>query len=152
MDMHWNAREFRDFARALRTLSPELQRRLRHDLRETSHVITSELKLRLPHQTHAAAAQSGVRYSDALMTRGAAIIIGGTSPPQSWAFAFLYGNRGKGYYKHKVYGRWSSSPNTIMATGSALDETFAKLGPEVVMRVEASIEGILTEVAWGAHA
>lgn len=114
MSIIFDARDFGSFEKNLRLQAPELQKRLRRNVRAATVIISKKMQADAPHQD--SGVRKGIRYSDALSSHGAAIVIGGHGAPRSYAYAFGVGNRGAGKFKHPVFGKWSSSPATIMPT------------------------------------
>ncbi len=108
-----DTKDFVAFSARLRATSPELGRRLQRNLRLAARQIVAKMRSECPHPS--SGARRGIRYSTSFSAKGAAIEVGGSSAPQTYAYAFGVGQkRTPGKYKHPVWGKWSSSPNTVM--------------------------------------
>ncbi len=143
----YNASGFADFAKDLRSTSPELRKRMRSAIGKAGRAAATKMRAEMPHQHSGGGA--GVRFSDSFSSKGAAIVIGGQSAPRSYAFAFGVGNRGPGKYKHPVYGHWSSSPKTVMPISDYVVRGWAELGPVLMAAADAAVQEVVEVMAHG---
>lgn len=136
------------FSAKLKEASPLLRKEMMREIRAAAGVITTEMKRKLPHQGSASAASKGVRFSAAARAGGAAIIVGGGGPPQSWAAAFAGKQVGRGgHYKHKVFGRWTSSPNTIMPASTFLVDAWEKGAVKLQLAAQTAIAATIARMS-----
>lgn len=151
MPMTFDGHDFYRFSQALRRESPELRRRMNQRLRLATAPIIEKMRREMPHQN--SGGQKGIRFSTARAGEGASILIGGRKPPQSYAFAFGIGQKGRlGVYKHPVYGKWSSSPNTIEQTSDYIVRNWVEGMDDLRVAAWKAIDETLDELAFGTEA
>ena len=144
----YDATDFAAFGRALKIQAPELQKRLRSRIGKVGRATATKMRAEMPHQ--ASGGGAGVRFSDSLGAKGAAIIIGGRSAPRSYAFAFGVGDpRGPGHYKHPVWGKWSGSPKTVMPISDYVVRGWAEFGPALMAEADLALQETIEVIAHG---
>lgn len=140
-----DAHAFKDFSRGLRIISPTIRKKMMTRIAVVGAAGARKMRADLPHP--GSGAEKGVRFSQA--GRGAMIIIGGNSRPQSYAYAFVVGQKGRGNaYKHPVFGNWSASQATIMPSKpDVFLKNWAEVHDEVAVEIAVAMEEALHEVA-----
>ena len=150
----YDARDFAAFGRAMRRQSPLLTKRMRSRMGKLGRATATKMRKEMPHQTSKGG--MGVRYSDSVESKGAAIVIGGEEVPLSYAHAFGVGQRGIiGRYKHPVGRRadgtikWSGSPKTIMPISDYVWRNWAELEPALMAAQDAAVQETLDGIVFG---
>ena len=108
----------------------------------------TKMRKEMPHQDSGGG--KGVRYSDSVESKGAAIVIGGEKSPQSYAYAFGVGQKGRvGSYKHPVFGKWSGSPKTNMPISDYVWRNWEELEPQLMAAQDAAVQETLDAIVFG---
>ena len=139
--------DWKEFAGALRRASPALSKRLHRELRVATREIRDEIKANMPHRNSEPQATKGVR--SVASGKGVGVIVGGSSPPRSYAYAFAHGNRGRGRLKHPVFGHWSQSPNTIQQTTAVADIAFEAGEAKAAAAADIALQSVIDELSFG---
>lgn len=140
-----DTKDFGRFARDLRATSPLLGKRFRSKIGKVGRAAATKMRAEVPHQdsTGRWGPQKGVRFSDALSSNGGAIVI------DHLAHTFGVGNRGVGKFKHKVYGKWSSSAATIEPTSDFIEKGWAEVGTALEIAADEVLQETVEELARG---
>ena len=139
--------DWKEFSGALRRASPALSERLHRELRVATREIRDEIRAQMPHKNEAPQATKGVR--SVASGKGVGVIVGGSSPPKSYAYAFAHGNRGRGRLKHPVFGHWSQSPNTVMQTEPVADTAFEAGEAKAMAAADLALQSVVDELSFG---
>ena len=114
----------------------------------------TKMRKEMPHQSSKGG--RGVRYSDSVESKGAAIVIGGPETPFSYAYAFGVGQpRTPGHYKHPVGRRadgtikWSGSPKTNMPISDYVWRNWEELGRTLMAEQDAAVQETLEAISFG---
>ena len=144
----YDASDFKKFATALRREQPQLAKRMRSRLGKLGRAAAAKMRQNVPHQDSGAG--KGVKFSEALSSGGAAIVIGGSHRPAQYAYAFGVGQAGRlGSYKHPVFGNWSQSPATIEPISDFVVSGWREVGTGLMIAADAAVQETIEELSFG---
>lgn len=131
MPMAYDTNSFKLFAKDLRAQQPLLAKRLTQRLRAALKPVVTAMRAEVQHPQTGDAKNIRSSVSQA---NGAVIIIDGL------AQTFGVGNRSGGRYKHKVFGKWSSSEKTVEPISPFIAENWDKFGLRAESETETAID------------
>jgi hypothetical protein len=153
----FDAHEFNSFSKAMRLAAPDLKKHVRSRIGKAGRALATKMRAEMPHKEHAGGIGiRAIRFSDAISTKGGAIIVGGHTRPLSYAYAFGVGQKGRiGFYKHPTYGRWpkASGPNkglkNIMPISDYVWRNWEEGKVGLRLEAEAALQETIEQIAYG---
>lgn len=151
--------DFRTLSGNLRKAAPEIERRMRRELRDLAAGVVKDAREKVPSGMKSAAAK-GMKWGY-YGSKGAYMKAGARSKPGSWIGAYEGGLGGRKGFRHPVYPsageprqkwHWAGAHGQKFQTpGAPLQKTWLKVRPELVARSELAIARALSAAGLGGE-